>query len=114
MVYASDAETRCRGCGGTAAPYVVAMTAGETLGGSTAPVFGAVTAFPLCPEETSITDMEDLWDNYLYPRIGLAFADGTALPYDSADVSGEVDAELNWRNFSKSVHVYVPDPIGCQ
>lgn len=114
MVYASDAETRCRGCGGTAAPYVVAMTAGETLGGSTAPVFGAVTAFPLCPEETSITDMEDLWDNYLYPRIGLAFADGTALPYDDASVSGEVDAELNWRNFSKSVQVYVPDPIGCQ
>jgi len=114
MVYATDAETRCRGCGGTdVAPYALAMSAADTLGESTDPVYGAVTAFPLCPEDTTITDMDVLWNDVLYPRIGLAFADGTALPYESADIAGEVDAALSWRNFSKSVQIYVPDPVGC-
>ncbi|MEM9461947.1 MAG: carboxypeptidase-like regulatory domain-containing protein [Myxococcota bacterium] len=111
MVYSSDAETRCRGCGGASAPYVLAMSAGESLGGSTDPVWGAVTAFPLCPEEADMTDMDALWSS-LYQRLG-NWNHGGVLPFENAAVSGEIEASLNWRNFSKSVQIFLPEPTGC-
>ncbi len=113
MVYASDAETRCRTCGGASAPYVVAMTAHEEFGGPESTIWGQISAFPLCPEETTVTDMDALWDT-IYQRQGFYnWAEGANFPYDSGQVSAETDAELSWRNFSKSVHIYVPDPVGC-
>lgn len=111
MVYATDAETRCRGCGGAPA-FHVALTAGQSLGGSTDPVWGAVTAFPLCPSEETITDMGVLW-NSLYQRLGLDWAQGAATPWNDPSVSGQVDATLAWRNFSTYAKVYVPDPVNC-
>lgn len=113
MVYASNAETRCRDCGGAVAPYVLAMTAGETVGGSTAPVWGAVTAFPLCPSEYGITDMNVLWSN-IYQRLGLDWAQGTAYPWQPSALSGEVTTQLSWRNFSTYAQVYLPEPVNCQ
>jgi len=113
MVYASNAETRCRDCGGSVAPFVLAMTAGETIGGSTAPVWGAVTAFPLCPAEQSITNMGTLW-NSIRTRLGLDWAQGNVYPWQNPDLSGEVVASLSWRNFSTYAKVYLPDPVHCQ
>lgn len=112
MVYASDAETRCRTCGGATAPHVIAMSAGESLGGSTDPVWGAVTAFPLCPEETTITDMDVLWD-VLYQRLGIDWGQGAAFPFEDATISAEIETTLAWRNFSKSVQIYLPAPTNC-
>ncbi len=113
-VYASDAETRCRSCGGANSAFVMAMTAGDALGTATDPINGAITAIALCPEETTVTDMDVLWNDHLYARIGLGQAPGTAIPFQDATISGEVLAELNWRNFSKSVQVFLPDATGCQ
>ncbi len=112
MVYGSDAETRCRTCGGLVAPYVLAVTAGETLGGSTEPVWGAVTAFPLCPSEYTMTDMNALWNN-IYQRLGLDWAQGAAYPWENSGLTGVVTAELNWRNFSTYAQVYLPEPANC-
>jgi hypothetical protein len=113
MVYASDAETRCRGCGGSVAPYVLAMTAGDTIGGSTAPVWGAFTAFPLCPSEYGITDMNLLWSR-IYTRLGLDWAQGNVFPWDATALSAVVSAQLSWRNFSTYARVYLPEPANCQ
>lgn len=113
MVYASNAETRCRDCGGSVAPYVLAMTAGETIGGSTGPVWGAVTAFPLCPSEYGITDMNVLWSS-IYGRLGLDWAQGAAMPWQSSALAGEVTAQLTWRNFSTYAQVWLPEPAHCQ
>lgn len=114
MVYASNAETRCRDCGGwDVAPYVLAMTAGDTIGTSTAPVWGAVTAFPLCPSEYGITDMNVLW-NRLYQRLGLDWASAAVYPWQASALSGQVTAQLSWRNFSTYAQVYLPSPVHCQ
>ncbi len=113
MAYGSDAETRCRGCGGAAAPYVVAMTVGAEAGASQEIIWGGLFAFALCPEEETITDMDVLWTDHLHPRIGLSQAQGAIYPFEDADVAGSLEAEVAWRNFSKSMQVYVPDPAGC-
>lgn len=112
MVYASNAETRCRDCGGSVAPYVLAMTAGDTVGGSTAPVYGAFTAFPLCPSEQGITDMNVLW-NSIRTRLGLDWAQGNVYPWQATALTGEVTAQLSWRNFSTYAQVYLPAPAHC-
>lgn len=112
MVYASNAETRCRDCGGSVAPYVLAMTAGDTIGGSTAPVYGAFTAFPLCPSEYGITDMNVLWSS-IYTRLGLDWAQGNVYPWQATALAGEVTAQLSWRNFSTYAQVYLPAPAHC-
>lgn len=112
MVYASDGETRCRSCGGDAAKYVVALTANNEVGEAQGPVYGGVTAFALCPEEESTTDMAALWDS-IYERLGLSFGSGAIVPYEDAEIAEEVQVELAWRNFSKAAKIYLPPAVNC-
>lgn len=112
MVYGSDAETRCRTCGGSIAPYVLAMTAGDELGGSAAPVRGAVRAVALCPEEQSIVDSDALWSS-ISERLFVNSSYGTVSPWNDDALIGEIEAELGWRNFSKSVQLYLPPAVNC-
>lgn len=111
MVYATDGETRCRSCGGANSKTVVAMTA-RNVGTSSEPIFGGVTAFPLCPEETTIRDMDALWA-ILYTRLGVNWGMGDILPFEDATIAEELQVELTWRNFNKSVQIYLPQPVNC-
>ncbi len=112
MVYGSDAETRCRSCGGANNKTVMAMTARNGVGETNDPIYGGITAFPLCPEEESTTDMDALWDS-LYQRLGIDWGMGDIVPYEDATIATELEVELSWRNFSKSVQIYVPAPVNC-
>ncbi|MBV1859713.1 MAG: carboxypeptidase-like regulatory domain-containing protein [Nannocystaceae bacterium] len=108
-VYSTVTEPKCNGCGGANAPYVLAMGADDIGAGDLAAVNLRVKAVGLCPEETNMTDMDALYAS-IRARSGLGASNLTFL-YDVTDDS--VDADLNWRNFSKQAKIQVRPPVGC-
>lgn len=108
-VYSTVTEPKCNGCGGVNAPYVLAMGADDIGAGDLTAVNLRVKAVGLCPEETNMTDMGALYDS-IRARSGLGASNLTFL-YDVTDDS--VDADLNWRNFSKQAKIQVRPPVGC-
>ncbi|MGH1348123.1 MAG: carboxypeptidase-like regulatory domain-containing protein [Nannocystales bacterium] len=108
-VYSTVTEPRCNGCGGVNAPYVLAMGADDIGAGDLSSVDLRLKAVALCPEETTITDMDELFAS-IRARRGQQ-ASNLADLYDVAEDS--VDANLAWRNFSKQAKVQVRPPIGC-
>lgn len=114
-IYSAVTEPRCRGCGSNPTSQLAMGVEDLSMFGQ-GTVSTTVYAVSLCPSEQQMTDMNQLYGAITdrYERIVASLPPGAdTFTFDTWDGHSWAVADLAWRNFNRTMRIYIKGPEGC-